>query len=150
MNLQSKLTIFYQARPRFEAKREQFCGFSGKQKHKCVWSQTGVIPFQFQYHCIFNVHEVWDDIHRDIHNPNSPCLSSCFPFGGTVSSFVVSLAQETCVQGCRLGVYYSEIKIGSLVILMKPGMVIVDTWLNKPHHFLPSRSPFWSKTEQYC
>ena len=62
--------------------------------------------------------------------------------GGKWTSFVAVMAQNTCVDDCRLTLYQFKINIHLLSRFMKPRVGIMDDFLLQPHHFLSNKSPF--------
>ena len=66
-------------------------------------------------------------------------------FEGKWSHFVAVLAQNTCLCGCRPGLYYSKVNIGWLGRLIKPGMATMVNFPVQPHHFCKASPHFGGK-----
>ena len=58
--------------------------------------------------------------------------------------------KHMCVCGYRPVMYYSKVNISLLRRFMKAELGVMDNFILQPHHFLPSQSPFWRKTDNFC
>ena len=72
-----------------------------------------------------------------------------FSFWRTIYSFVTVFAQNTCICGCRPGLYYCNVNIGWVGRFMQPGMGIMDHFPVQPHYFLPRQPPFLRKKQKF-
>ena len=75
---------------------------------------------------------------------------NCPHIWGKLTSFVIVLAQNTCL--CVvIDQYYiiPKFNISALERFTKPGMGIMDKFLLQIYHLLPSQSPFWRKTDKF-
>ena len=149
MDLHSNLSIFYQTSPHFGGNLTSFVAILAQ--NTCVLDCRPVL-------CYFKVNV---SLLERFMKPGTGIIDGCLLqhhsfisnspiFGGKLTSFVAVLAQNTCVCGCRPGLYYSKVNIGWLERFMKPGMGIMDNFPVQPHHFLQSQPSFWRKMDVFC
>ena len=68
--------------------------------------------------------------------------------GQKLTNYLAVMAIIPCMYDSRLLLYNSKVYNNSYVRFMKAGMGIIHNFILQPHHFLPSKSPFWRKIEQ--
>ena len=145
----TKLTIFYEI-GHFEGKWTRFVAVLAQNTCVCVvvdhyyTISKSILVYQEGSWSLGWESQIQFHSNLTIYYQTSPY------FGGNLTSFVAVLDQNTCVQGSRSLLQYSEVIIILLGRFMKPGMGIIDKFQVQPHHFLQSQSPFLRKLDQFC